>query len=77
MCDKCGCRLLSLLSLENLDGHVVDGGVVQYNDTSVGTRLDVNAYVFTEFVVAAAKVIPDGLYGYIEFISNLMSCAIG
>lgn len=45
---------LCVLFFENLHGHIVDGRVVEDYDTAVGTRLDVETAVFTEFIVVAA-----------------------
>ena len=58
------------LLLEDFHGHIIDGSVVKHDYTSVGTRLDMYATVFTEFIISSTEIISDGLDSDIEFISN-------
>jgi len=68
---------VDLLGFQNLNGHVIDCGIIKHNDAAVGSWFNVDTDIFAEFIIAATEVVSDGLYGYVEFISNLMSCAIG
>ena len=69
--------LLIVLLFKNLNGHVVDSGIIKNYNTAVGTRLDMNATVFTEFVVGATEVVAYGLNCSVEFVSDLSYRAIG
>ena len=66
-----------ILFFENLHGHIVDGRVVEDYDTAVGTRLDVETAVFTEFIVVAAEIVAYGLDGYIQFIGDTVHGTVG
>ena len=69
--------LVLFVFFKDFYSHIVYCSVVENHDSSIGTRLDVHSGVFPEFVVASAKIITDGLNGYIELIGNLMGCSVG
>ena len=64
------------LLLEDLHSHVVDCGIIKHYYASVRSGFDVYTTVFTKLVVASAKVVADGLDGYIEFVCDLMCGSI-
>ena len=72
-----GGGLLVVVGLDDFNGHVVDGGVVENDNAAVGTGFDVNATIFAELIVASAKVVAHGLNGCVQFVCDLTSSAIG
>ncbi len=66
-----------ILFFENLDSHVVDSGVVENNDTAVGTRFDVHSDILAELIVHAAEVVTNGLNGRVEFVGDTCCCTVG
>lgn len=69
--------LIFVALFDDLKSHIVDSGVVKHYDATVGTGLDVYTHIFAKFVVAAAEVVSNGLYGCVKTIGNLMCCAVG
>jgi len=67
----------SVLFFEDGYSHVVDGGVVENYNASVWARLDMHAAVGSEFVVASAEIVADGLYGAVELVGYFMHGSIG
>lgn len=57
---------------EDIYSHVIDSRVVKYNDTAVGTRLDVDSAVLTEIVVATAEIVTNCLNCGVEFVGYLV-----
>ena len=69
--------LVLFVFFKDLDSHIVNCGVVENHDSSIGSRLDVHSGVFPEFIVASAEIVAYGLNGYIELIGNLMGGSVG
>ena len=59
-----------LLLFENIHSHIIDCGVVKYNDTTIWAGLDVYAAVFAEIVVAAAEIVAYGLNSDVELVGD-------
>lgn len=68
---------LLFLLFEDFESHVVDSRVIENNDATVRTRFDMNAYIFTKVVVAAAEVVAYGLNSDVEFVSDFVHRTIG
>lgn len=68
--------LLLVLFFKNLDSHIIDCGVIQNNDATVGTRFDMHSGVFAKLIVYAPEIIANCLNGDIEFICDTMGRAI-
>ena len=65
------------LLFEDFKSHVIDSGIIKYNNTSVGTRFNVDTGVFTKLIVCATEVIAYGLNCYVEFVCYLMDGSFG
>ena len=60
-----------VFTLEDFDCHIIDSGVVKNYDTSVGTRLNMNATILTGFIVASTEVVSDCLGSDVELVGYL------
>ena len=66
-----------LLLFENIHSHIIDCGVVKYNDTTIWAGLDVYAAVFAEIVVAAAAIVAYGLDSDVELVGDAVHRTVG
>lgn len=65
------------LFFENFNSHLVDGRVIENDDAAVGTRFYMNTTVLAKIVVAAAKIITNGLNCSVELICDLVHRTVG
>lgn len=65
-----------VLFFEDGDSHVVDSSVVEHNDTTVGTRLDVQAGVLSELIIDTAEVVADCLNRAVQFVGNAVCTSV-
>ena len=68
---------MSLLLLQDLNGHVVNRSVVENYDAAVRARFDVYTDVLAAVIVAAAEIVAYRLDCCIEFIGNSMHRSVG
>lgn len=68
---------LCFLGLQDFDCHIVYCAVIENDDATVGSGLDVYAAIFAEVVVASTEVVADCLYCSVQTVSNLMHGSVG
>lgn len=62
---------------ENVERHVVDGSIIEYYETAVGTRLYVHRTIFPELIVHPTEVIADRLNSDVKLVGNTVGGTIG
>ena len=63
--------------LQDFNGHVIDGLVIENHDATVRARLDMDAGILAKLVVGSAKIVADCLYGDVELVGDLVGRSIG
>lgn len=69
--------LFVVLLLKDFYSHIIDSGVIEHYETSVGTRFDMHADVLAELIVDAAEIVANGLNCEIQLVGDTMGGAVG
>ena len=68
--------LLHPLCPEDVEGAIQNGRIVEHDDATVGTRLDVQTAALAVFVILTTEVVTYSLNRYAEILSNTMNGTI-
>ncbi len=65
-----------VLFFKNLYGHIIDGGVVEHDNSSVRARLNVHSCILAELIVNTAEVVSHCLHRNVELVGDTVSGSI-
>lgn len=60
---------------EDFNRHIIDGGILEVNNSSVWTWFNVGACAISMVVIMGAKIIAHGLFGDIQCFGNSVDSA--